>query len=66
MTAVEWLEHIYLTIGIDRSIHFNQAKEQHRQEVIDAVLFGMLKGLNIDKETDSDFINNYYNQAFKK
>ena len=32
MTAVEWLEDIYLTTGIDRNVHFNQAKEMERQE----------------------------------
>jgi hypothetical protein len=31
-TAVEWLEEIYLTIGIDRNVHFNQAKEIEKEQ----------------------------------
>jgi hypothetical protein len=31
-TAVEWLEEIYLTIGIDRNIHFSQAKQMEKQQ----------------------------------
>ena len=32
-----------------------------KEQLVDAILFGMLKGLNIDEipETDSDWINNY-------
>ena len=46
----------------------NKAKEMHKQEIIDAVLFGMQKGLNINKvpETDNDWLNNYYQETFKK
>ena len=33
-TAVEWLEEIYLTTGIDRNVHFNQAKAMHKDEII--------------------------------
>jgi hypothetical protein len=29
-TAVEYLEEIYLTIGIDRNVHFHQAKEMEK------------------------------------
>lgn len=32
-TAIEWLEEIYLTIGIDRNVHFNQAKQMHKEEM---------------------------------
>lgn len=35
-TAVEFLEEIYLTTGIDRNFHFAKAKEMHKQEIIDA------------------------------
>jgi hypothetical protein len=31
-TAVEWLEEIYLTIGIDRNVHFNQAKQMEIEQ----------------------------------
>ena len=30
-TAVEWLEEIYLTTGIDRNVHFNQAKAMEKE-----------------------------------
>jgi hypothetical protein len=33
-TAVEWLEEIYLTTGIDRNVHFNQAKEMEKEQII--------------------------------
>jgi len=35
-TAVEWLEEIYLTIGIDRNVHFNQAKEMEKEQIVEA------------------------------
>jgi hypothetical protein len=31
-TAVEWLEEIYLTTGIDRNVHFNQAKQMDMEQ----------------------------------
>jgi hypothetical protein len=34
-TAVEWLEEIYLTTGIDRNVHFHQAKAMEKQQMID-------------------------------
>jgi hypothetical protein len=34
-TAVEWLEEIYLTTGIDRNVHFNQAKQMEKQQMVD-------------------------------
>jgi hypothetical protein len=42
--------------------------EMHKQEIINSVLFGMQKGLNINKvpETDNDWVNNYYQDTFKK
>lgn len=33
-TAVEYLEHIYLTTGIDRNVHFNQAKAMEKDQII--------------------------------
>jgi hypothetical protein len=35
-TAVEFLEEIYLTTGIDRNFHFAKAKEMEKQQIIDA------------------------------
>jgi hypothetical protein len=61
VTAVEWLEEIYLTTGIDRKVHFNQAKEMEKQQIIDACeKFGNLNGVDIE-----DF-KQYYNETFKK
>jgi hypothetical protein len=38
------------------------------KDIIDAVLFGMQKGLNVGKveETDNDWVNNYINSLNKK
>jgi hypothetical protein len=65
-TAVEWLIEIYLTTGIDRNVHFHQAKAMEKEQIIDAVCFGMIKGLNVNKvpETDNDWVNNYYNETY--
>ena len=74
MTSIEWLEkEIYKRgpIGADTPTWlkelYEQAKEVHKQEIIDAVLFGMQKGLNINKvpETDNNWVNNYYKETFK-
>lgn len=67
MTSIEWLA-TYLkgitTLNCDEVII--QAKEMHNQEIVESVLYGMQKGLNINKvpETDSDWINNYYNETY--
>lgn len=45
-TAVEWLEEIYLTAGIDRNVHFNQAKIMHKEEMEDTYLDGYTQGYN--------------------
>ena len=34
-TAVEWLIEIYLTTGIDRNVHFHQAKAMEKEQMID-------------------------------
>lgn len=41
-------------------------KAMHKEEVQDAIFFGMQKGLNVNKvpETDNDWVNNYYNETF--
>lgn len=58
-TAVEYLEHIYLTTGIDRNVHFNQAKEmekKHQREVWDEA---------IDEDSIYTTFEQYYNETFK-
>jgi len=82
MTSIEWLDeqiqeyviavdHVANTMLIQISFEEyidlkRQAKEMHKAEIIDAVLFGMQKGLNINKvpEIDSDWVNNYYQETF--
>ncbi len=82
MTSIEWLIEqlgIYgdkafnkeITLGeyhIKRIELIEKAKEMHKQDIINSVLFGMQKGLNINKvpETDNDWVNNYYQDTFKK
>ena len=61
MTSIEWLEN-WMTknqyfIGNDLLVAFEQAKEMHKQEIIDAV--------NIDKR-QYDNAEQYYQQTFKK
>jgi hypothetical protein len=73
-TSIEWFyDQItrtywdYMTTERQNEL-FEQAKEMHKQEIINSVLFGMQKGLNINKvpETDNDWVNNYYQNTFKK
>lgn len=64
-TAVEWLEEIYLTIGIDRNVHFNQAKEmekkQHKQTWLDSTAqFDNAAAMTYKKDFEQ-----YYNETFK-
>ena len=58
-TAVEWLEKIYLTTGIDRNVHFSQAKQMEKEQIKDAFVDGKLcaKTNNIDSEQ-------YYNAEY--
>ena len=44
-TAVEWLEEIYLTTGIDRNVHFNQAKHQEKEQIKDSHKHGFSEGI---------------------
>jgi hypothetical protein len=43
----------------------NELLELEKQQIVDAVLFGMQKGLNVNNvpETDNDWVNNYYNKT---
>jgi len=69
MTSIEWLaSKLSITFNTMYADEIEQAKEMHKQEIIDAVLFGMQKGLNINKvpETDNNWLNNYYQETFKK
>jgi len=59
-TAVEWLEEIYLTTGIDRNVHFNQAKLMERKQIIDAHLAGQNSAEEIDGENEIE----YYKYTF--
>jgi hypothetical protein len=73
MTSVEWLHQEIIKKSVNDPSHnilsiLEQAKEMYKQEIINSVLFGMQKGLNINKvpETDNDWVNNYYQETFKK
>ena len=55
-TAVEFLENIYLTTGIDRNVHFSQAKVMEKQQLIDAYYIA-------GQEMES--AEQYYNETFK-
>ena len=58
-TAVEWLEEIYITKGIDRNVHFNQAKAIYKQQIIDAYRKGFMSD-------DIKLADDYYNENFNK
>jgi len=65
-TAVEWLEEIYLTTGIDRNVHFNQAKLMECEQIKDACQQGFYDGLDMAKTKKSEFksAEQYYNETF--
>ncbi len=67
-TAVEWLE-CQIKLGLsDRGLisAIKQAKQMEKEQIVDAIFFGMQKGLNVNKvpETDNDWVNNYYNETY--
>ncbi len=51
-----------------RSLYGDSDKKYAEKDIIDAVLFGMQKGLNVGKinETDNDWVNNYINSLNKQ
>lgn len=57
MNAEEWFK-----AGFKKAESLKEKNYSHKQ-MVDAILFGMQKGLNVDKikETDNNFINNYIN-----
>jgi hypothetical protein len=57
-TAVEWLIEIYLTTGIDRNVHFHQAKEMEKEQIIEA-------WIATDNELQRIAAQQYYNETFK-
>jgi hypothetical protein len=79
-TAVEWLEEQdnVLTMKllekkltprefvVQKSKLVEQAKQMEKEQIVDAIFFGMQKGLNVNKvpETDNDWVNNYYNETY--
>jgi hypothetical protein len=67
MTAVEWLEEIYLEIGIDRNVHFSQAKEMEKEkhEKFNKFLNDE-KQLGISDLKTIERIQWYYNTYFNK
>jgi hypothetical protein len=69
-TSIEWLieQMIYemgirienTTIGCEL---FEQAKEMHKQEIIDAHLLGLIRSLDMEATKQA---NEYYQETFKK
>jgi hypothetical protein len=45
---------------------FYEAQKMEKEQIVDAIFFGMQKGLNVNKvpETDNDWVNNYYNETY--
>ena len=67
-TAVEWLIEIYLTTGIDRNVHFHQAKEMEKEQIIEAYEQGSEDGYWHPENGYSnkfDSAEQYYNETFK-
>ena len=64
-TAVEWLIEIYLTTGIDRNVHFHQAKEMEKQQIIDAWENGYEHGACVNEDEAKYHGIQYYNETFK-
>lgn len=64
-TAVEYLEEIYLTIGIDRNIHFWKAKEMEKEQISNSFLKGYDYCNSRDlEEQDDDFEFDFYEQTY--
>ena len=60
-TAVEWLEEIYLTTGIDRNVHFNQAKEMEKNQIINT-----FKDAQVFKVMNNEIrAEQYYNETYE-
>lgn len=64
-TAVEWLEEVYLTRGIDRNVHFNQAKLMEKEQIMEFTYSAVRKILDEDRETPFN-LELYYNEKYKQ
>jgi hypothetical protein len=60
-TAVEWLIEIYLTTGIDRNVHFHQAKAMEKEQIIDA--YKQCENSHISWECDGS--EEYYTSTYE-
>jgi hypothetical protein len=63
MTSVEWLIEIYLTTGIDRNVHFHQAKEMEKQQIMEFVYSAVRNILNEDRQNPFN-LEQYYNETY--
>jgi hypothetical protein len=67
MTSIEWffneLQRMQYFIGNDMLQAYKQAKEMHKQEIIDAVSYGNKNELMASQEM---FAEQYYQETFKK
>jgi hypothetical protein len=65
MTSIEWLEEKAKEFAIDLDLlnYFEQAKEMHKQEIIDAYKKGQSLGFD---DNPNYMAEQYYQQTFKK
>jgi hypothetical protein len=69
MTSIEWLERrFYFTKGQLIDIDFEQAKEIHKQEIIEAYASAVMKENNSDYIGMNEEVSGeiYYQETFKK
>ena len=62
---MEYLEEIYLTIGIDRNVHFNQSKIMEKEQILEFTRNAVRKILDEDR-TNPFNLEQYYNETYKK
>ena len=65
---VEKLADKYANQFMDGKDNYNKGKQKYKfteDDMRDAVCFGMLKGIKLGQETDSDWVNNYIKSKLK-
>ena len=67
-TSVEWLHQEIIKKSVNDPSHnvlsiLEQAKEMHKQEIIDAHLLGLIRSLDMEATKQA---NEYYQETFKK
>jgi hypothetical protein len=67
-TSIEWLYQEIIKKSVNDPSHnvlsiLEQAKEMHKQEIIDAHLLGLIRSLDMEATKQA---NEYYQETFKK